>query len=296
MAVRTCYRHPARTTGASCTRCARPICPDCMVQAPVGHHCPTCVAEARGDMRKVRRVAFARRGGGRPGAGVVAGLVAAALIAVNVVVFVLDLGGDLTLRFADNAALVAAGEYYRMLTAAFLHSGLLHLAFNMLGLYLFGSQVEGAVGSGRFLALYLLAAVAGSATSHFFGAPFTYGVGASGAVFGIFGAFFVIARARSLDTAQIGGLIVVNLLIGAVVPRIDNAAHVGGLVTGAVIATVYEWAGRRRGSGAVAAQVGAVAAVAVLIAVATQVRVEQLRCDELGGAVVPQEACRNVRR
>ena len=289
MAARTCYRHPARATGASCTRCARPVCPECMIEAPVGHHCPTCVAEARGDMRRVRRVAFAGRGAGA------AGPVVLALVVINVAVFVLDLRGDLTLRFADNAVLVAEGEYYRMLTAAFLHSGLLHVAFNMMGLYLFGSQVEAAVGSGRFLVLYLLAAVAGSATSHFFGPAFGYGVGASGAVFGIFGAYFVIARARSLDTAQIGGLIVVNLLIGAAVPRIDNAAHVGGLVTGAVVAAVYEWAGRRRGSGAVVTQVGAVAAVAVAIVFATQLRVDQLRCDGTG-IVAPQEACRNVRR
>ena len=270
MAARTCYRHTDRTTGASCTRCERPICADCMVQAPVGHHCPTCVHEARGQMRQVRRVRFA-------GGGAAAGMVVLALIAINVIVFLVDAGDpQVTLRLADNAVLVARGEYYRMLTAAFLHAGLLHLAFNMFGLYLFGSQVEQIVGPARFLALYVLAAVGGSACSHFFGPAFTYGVGASGAVFGVLGAYFVIARARGLDTSQVGGLIVLNLLIGAAVPRIDNAAHVGGLLTGAAIAAAYEYAGRLRGTSAVAVQAGALAAVAAVITVATVVRVEQL--------------------
>lgn len=273
MATRTCYRHTDRATGASCTRCERPICPDCMIQAPVGHHCPTCVHEARGDMRRVRRVAFAR--GGPAGR---AGVVVTALVAVNVVVFLLDLGSDdVTRRFADNAVLVAQGEYYRMVTAAFLHAGLFHLGFNMFGLYLFGSQVEEALGGPRFLALYLLAAVGGSACSHFFGPPAGFGVGASGAVFGVLGAFFVIARFRGLDTSQVGGLIAVNLFIGAVVPRIDNAAHVGGLLTGAALGAAFEWSGRQRATTALLAQAGAVVVVAAVIAVATVVRVEQLQ-------------------
>lgn len=273
MATRTCYRHTERATGASCTRCERPICPDCMIQAPVGHHCPTCVQEGRRDMRRVRRVGFA------PGPGIRAGAVVGALIAVNVFVFVADLvDPGLTGRYADNALLVAReGEYYRMLTAAFLHAGLVHLGFNMFGLYLFGSQVEQALEPPRFITLYLLAALGGSACSHFFGLPATFGVGASGAVFGVLGAYYVIARFRGLDTSQVGGLIVVNLFLGAVVPRIDNAAHVGGLVTGAVLAAAFEWARRQRPGPALAVQAGAVAAVSVVIAVATLVRVDQLQ-------------------
>ncbi len=273
MATRTCYRHTERATGASCTRCERPICPDCMIQAPVGHHCPTCVREGRQDMRRVRRVGFA------PGAGVRMGAVVGALIAVNVFVFLADLvDPDLTRRYADNALLVARqGEYYRMLTAAFLHAGLLHLGFNMFGLYLFGSQVEQALEPPRFITLYLLSALGGSACSHFFGPPYTFGVGASGAVFGILGAFYVIARFRGLDTSQVGGLIVINLFLGAVIPQIDNAAHVGGLLTGAALAAAFEWARRRRPNVAAAVQAGAVTAVVVVIAVATMVRVDQLQ-------------------
>lgn len=273
MASETCYRHTTRVTGASCTRCGRPICPDCMIEAPVGHHCPTCVHEARTEMRQVKKVQFAR--GGITVAG---GLVCTILVAANVAIFVLGLTrNDLEFRFADNVLLVANnGEYYRMLTSAFLHAGLLHLGFNMFALYLFGSQVEAALGIPRFVALYLLAALGGSAASLFFSSPQQLSLGASGAVFGIFGAYFVIARTKGLDTSQVGGLIVINLILGAVVPQIDNAAHVGGLVTGAAVAAVYEWAGRQRGPTGVAAQIGGLAAVAVLIVAATMVRVQQV--------------------
>lgn len=244
-----------------------------MIEAPVGHHCPNCVHEARADMRKVNTVVFSR--GGLTVAG---GVVCTALVAVNVVVFLLQqTDAHLQLRFADNALLIARnGEYYRMFTAAFLHAGLLHLAFNMFGLYLFGSQVEAAVGVPRFAALYAMAAVGGSACSIFFGPPVQYGLGASGAVFGIFGAYFVIARGRGLDASQVGGLILINLFLGAVVPGIDNAAHVGGLATGAAVAAVYGWAGHQRGAPRFVAEAGGVLAVVAVIVVATLLRVHQL--------------------
>lgn len=274
MASQTCYRHTTRVTGASCTRCSRPICPDCMMEAPVGHHCPTCVHEAKTEMRKVKNVVFAR--GGITVAG---GLACTALVAVNVVVFLLDASQPTLFgRFADNAYLVARnGEYYRMFTAAFLHAGVLHLLFNMFGLYLFGSQLEAVVGTPRFVSVYALAAVGGSASSHFFGPPFQYSIGASGAVFGVFGACFVIARSRGMDTSQVGGFILINLFIGALVPQIDNAAHVGGLLTGAAVAAVYEWSARQRGSSRYAAELGGVLAVAAVIVMATLIRNEQIQ-------------------
>src|SRR4051795_3498065 len=116
----TCYRHPNRVTGASCTRCSRPICPDCMVEAPVGHHCPERV---RAEARRVRRpLAFANT----------PGLVVRALIAVNVVVYLLEESNSSVIaRFEMHPVSVAGGEYYRLLTAAFLHAGVLHIAFNM---------------------------------------------------------------------------------------------------------------------------------------------------------------------
>ena len=243
-----------------------------MIEAPVGHHCPTCVHEGRTEMRRVKKVSFAR--GGTPVTG---GVVCTLLVAANVAIFLLGLTrGDLEVRFADNALLVAGGEYYRMLTSAFLHAGLLHLGFNMFALYVFGSQVEAALGIVRFVALYVLAALGGAACSLYFSSPRQFSLGASGAVFGIFGASFVIARSRGLDVSQIGGLILINLFLGAVVPQIDNAAHVGGLITGAAVGAAYEWAGRQPGPAGVAAQVAGVAAVAVVIALVTMQRVNQL--------------------
>ena len=274
MASQTCYRHTDRVTGASCTRCSRPICPDCMIEAPVGHHCPTCVHEARAHMSKVHKVRFSA--GGLTVAG---GLVCTALLVVNVAVYVLGHSrANFEVRFADNALLVAHNhEYYRMITAAFLHANLLHLVFNMFGLYLFGSQVEAAVGAPRFATLYGLAAVGGSACSQFFGPAGQFSVGASGAVFGIFGAFFVIARSKGMDVSQVGGLIMINLFLGAVIPGIDNAAHVGGLLTGAAVAGVYELAGRRPASTRLLAEVGGAIGVAAVIVLATLIRVHQLR-------------------
>ncbi|MGI8684314.1 MAG: rhomboid family intramembrane serine protease [Acidimicrobiales bacterium] len=274
MASQTCYRHTGRVTGASCTRCGRPICPDCMIEAPVGHHCPTCVHEARTEMKQVKKVVFTR-GGQMAAAG---GIVCTLLVAANVVVFVLGLGDrSIDLRFANNAFVIAQnGEYYRMLTSAFLHAGLFHIGFNMALLYLFGSQVESLLGVPRFVALYLLAALGGSAASLWFSSVLAFSLGASGAVFGIFGAYFVIARSKGLDTSQVVGLIVINLVLGAVIPQIDNAAHIGGLVTGAAVAAVYEWGGRQRGAAGVATQVAGVVAVAAVIVVATIMRVNQI--------------------
>lgn len=274
MASQTCYRHTSRVTGASCTRCGRPICPDCMIEAPVGHHCPTCVHEARTEMKQVKKVVFTRAGQMPAARGIVCTL----LVAANVVVFVLGLSDrSIELRFANNAFAIAQnGEYYRMLTSAFLHAGLFHIGFNMALLYLFGSQVESLLGIPRFAALYLLAALGGSAASLWFSSVVAFSLGASGAVFGIFGAYFVIARSKGLDTSQVVGLIVINLVLGAVIPQIDNAAHIGGLVTGAAVAAVYEWGGRQRGAAGVATQVAGVVAVAAVIVVATIMRVNQI--------------------
>lgn len=266
MATTTCYRHPKRTTGASCTRCGKPICPDCMVEAPVGHHCPDCV---RSEARRVRRpFAFAKGNG----------FVVRALIAANVVVFLWQQSNrTVTGRFADAPLRTAQhGEYYRMLTGAFLHAGLLHIAFNMLCLWMLGVALEGAVGRVRFLAIYLAAAFGGSVCSYWLSNPRISGVGASGAVFGVFGAYFVIARARRADTSQVVGLIVVNLLIGIATPGIDNWAHLGGLLTGGLLAAGFDVSARSEGWTKVVLQVVAfVSVVGVLIAL-TNVRTDRI--------------------
>ncbi|HUR17828.1 MAG TPA: rhomboid family intramembrane serine protease [Acidimicrobiales bacterium] len=274
----TCYRHADRATGASCTRCGRAICTECMIQAPVGHHCPTCVAEARGDTEKYRRVRWDRHNVGSRSAATTAAMV---LIALNVVVFVIDRSDPtIQFRFADNPLLVARGDAYRLVTAAFLHANVLHLGLNMFGLYLFGPQLERSLGWARFVALYMVSALGAGICFFFFAALGTFSVGASGAVFGLFGAFFVILRARGGDTSQIVGLIVLNLFIGASVPGIDNYAHIGGLLTGGAVALLYERLPVRHGRSQLAVQLAAVAGVVVVLASLAGVRSRQLRTRE----------------
>jgi len=235
-----------------------------MVQAPVGHHCPDCVREGAKGVRRVRPAPTPA-------------LVVKGLVALNVLVFLLQQGDPTVLdRFADQPTLVAGGEYYRMITAAFLHANLLHILFNMVGLYVFGTQVEAILGRVRFLALYLVAALGGSLCSLLLGPSGTYGVGASGAVFGLFGAYFVLARARRMDTSQVVGLIVINLLFGAINPVIDNYAHIGGLLAGGVVAVAYTSTERLSGPSRVAAQATAVAGILAAFAVLVVLRTSQL--------------------
>ena len=292
----TCYRHADRVTGVTCTRCGRAICVDCMVQASVGHHCPSCVAEAARAPGGERRVRWDRPGRTAPATVAVLGL-----IAVNVAVFLVDRSDPtIQLRFADNPLLVARGDVYRLLTAAFLHANLLHLGLNMFGLYLFGPPLESALGKVRFLALYLLSALGAGVCFYYFASLGTFSVGASGAVFGLFGAFFVMLRSRGGDTSQIVGLIVINLFIGASVPGIDNYAHIGGLLTGGAVAFLYDRAAaaaagaagpgatRRRDTGARAAvlQVVGVSVMIVVLAALAGSRGRQLRAREGVGYVV----------
>lgn len=242
----TCYRHGDRRAGVSCQRCARPICPSCMIPASVGFHCPEC-ARAGTPQVQTSRTLFTRR---RP-------LVTMVLIALNALAFLVVVAtaevagqglmwglprgpvGDWGFLvgfglFADlTPAGVAAGEPWRIITGGFLHAGLFHLGMNMLLLWLLGSQLEPALGRMRFLALYVTGLIAGS-----FGVllvdPTSPTVGASGAIFGLMGAMVMAQRARGIDPWQsgIGGLIVLNLLITFTVPGISVGGHIGGLVGG----------------------------------------------------------------
>ncbi len=146
--------------------------------------------------------------------------------------------------------LIASGEYWRLFTATFLHSGLIHLGFNVLGLFIFGQQIERLYGHARFLAIYILAGLAGSVASYLFSiasSPNSIGVGASGAVFGILGAlvaFFLSNRDRfgEIGRNTLFGLLIIsaiNLFFGFVTPGIDNFAHIGGFTGGFLLGIVY---------------------------------------------------------
>jgi membrane associated rhomboid family serine protease len=230
-----CYRHADRPTGLHCTRCGNPTCPDCMIPAPVGHHCPACVAGARKDMRKVRTVTWSRPGVGE---------VVLALLVANVVIHVLvQQDPSLIDRFGNQRARVVDGEYYRLLTTAFLHLGWGHLALNCFWLAYLGTLVEGGLGRARFTALYLLSALGGSVATLLVGPPAS--AGASGAVFGVTGAAWVVLRRRGVDTSFLVGLTVVNLFVSLALPQINWVAHAGGLATGIVVATGFGWAESR---------------------------------------------------
>jgi membrane associated rhomboid family serine protease len=206
-----------------------------MIPAPVGHHCPACVAAARKDMRNVRTVRWSR-----PRTGVVT----AALLVANLVIHVvIQEDPSLLGRFANQRAAVAGGEYYRLLTTAFIHVGWVHLAVNCFTLGYLGTLVEAVIGRARFVALYLLCALGGSVATLVAGPPAS--AGASGAIFGVTGAAWILLRHRRVDTGPLVGLIAVNLLISFAVPQMNGVSHVGGLVTGIVIASGFGWAESR---------------------------------------------------
>ena len=237
--IEVCYRHPEVPTRVHCTRCERPICPDCMIPAPVGFQCPECVAEARREFRQ---------GPGRPLRGGVS--VTKALLVAIAIPFVIEIvvGGPQAL-FNPSAKLlfdlgamqpiaVAGGQFWRLFTAMFLHAGVLHVALNAYFFWLFGRVVESVYGKTWMLLIYLVAGFLASVASYAFGPVTTLAVGASGAISGVFGAFIAYNYRRRHLTANAANLrmaltvIVLNAVIAFAYRSIDWRAHVGGLIAG----------------------------------------------------------------
>lgn len=270
--VPVCYRHPKRETYLRCSRCDRPICTDCMHEASVGHHCPECVAEARRTVRS-GKTTF---GGSVIGQH---GYVTKTLVGINIAVMVISaalaggrglfggglggiLGGSTTLtekgavigvlQYRNNATNeiinvptgVADGEWYRLITSMFLHYGLLHLALNMWALWVLGRNLEGALGPLRFTILYFVSGVGGSVACYVF-TPGAQAAGASGAIYGLFAALFILLRRLQRDTSSIIMVLVVNLVLSFAIPGISIAAHIGGLVTGGILAVALAYAPRK---------------------------------------------------
>lgn len=266
----TCYRHPEREAHIRCTRCNRRICPDCMVAASVGFQCPECVRQGNKGVRRGRTV-FGGAVTGDPG------YVTKVLIAVNALVWLVQIGAGSSFEHrlwliggpAFDPVLmervgVADGESYRLLTAAFLHGGLVHLALNMYALYLFGPPLEGALGRVRFITLYFVSALGGSAVSYAFSNPAQPSLGASGAIFGLLGAFLVVSRRMGRDTTGVLILLAINFVYGLIVPRIDWHAHLGGLITGVLTAVAFAYAPK---VGRTAVQTGGVLGVLAAVVV-----------------------------
>ncbi|MBL3665042.1 rhomboid family intramembrane serine protease [Streptomyces sp. M2CJ-2] len=277
-----CYRHPDRETGIRCTRCERPICPECMVSASVGFQCPECVRGRGPGAGHAPTASMPRTIAG----GTVAGdprLITKILLGINIAVFIAVHAWP---SLSDRLVLigtwpplgpvegVAEGEWYRLVTSMFTHEAIWHLGFNMLGLWWLGGPLEQALGRARYLALYLISGLAGSALTYLLAPGTTASLGASGAIFGLFGAMAVLMRRLDYDIRPIIALLVINLVF-TFSPGFDIAwqAHVGGLVAGVVIGYAMVHASRERRA---LIQYGTCALVLAVVVLMTLLRTAQL--------------------
>lgn len=294
--VHVCYRHNKRETYVRCTRCDRHICGDCMRSAPVGQQCVDCVHKGNKAVRQAVGV-FGGRITDTPVATII-------LIALNVLAYLGELvrpgvverfdmfgeglanahGGHYVFEGfvypGFHAIGVAHGEWYRLITGTFLHMlpaqggfGILHIVFNMMSLWVIGRAVERTLGSVRFAALYMLSALGGSVLV-FLIAPQTETVGASGAIFGLTGAYFVFSRrlGRNIPVAK---RLLINSVIWMVVSAVVTSwqGHLGGLLTGCAVALAFAYAPRER---RVLVQAGATAGVFVLLALLVVLKISSL--------------------
>jgi membrane associated rhomboid family serine protease len=241
-----CYRHPHREALIRCTRCDRPICPDCMRPASVGFHCPDDVAEGKRTVRAARTSVGARLMDAPP-------YVTGTLLALNVVVYVLTATAPHA-TFNDPGAATRSGKglfydwqllpaavrfdhrYYELITSAFLHASVLHIASNMIALVFVGPPLERLLGRWRFLAVYVLSALGGSAAIYAFGNEIGTTVGASGAIFGLFGGCLVLVRRLGLDLQWLVSIIALNFVLTFSIAGISKLGHIGGFVTGVLAA------------------------------------------------------------
>jgi membrane associated rhomboid family serine protease len=273
----TCYRHPGRETYVSCVRCGRPACPDCLRQAAVGQQCVECIKAANRTTRQATGQ-FGGRVSDRP-------IVTYTLIALNVLAYLTEIANQNTV--INNWAMVgklgpfgvADGQWYRLITSAFLHEppstgfGITHILFNMWALYVVGPALERWLGQLRFTVVYLVSALGGSVLFYLVAPPSAVAFGASGAIFGLFGGWFVLARRLRADVRQVVLLIALNLGITFFVHGIAWQAHVGGLITGTALTAAYVYAPRANRT---VLQVAATVALLALLVLGVVIRDHQL--------------------
>jgi membrane associated rhomboid family serine protease len=274
-----CYRHPNREALIRCTRCDRPICPDCMRPASVGFHCPDDVGLANKTVRAPRTSVGARMMQSPPYVtwGLIAANVAVYLVTASQSVKGLTQPGDgSSTLFVDwqlfAPAIHGNDEYYRLLTSAFLHVSLLHIASNMLALFIIGPPLERLLGQWRFGVVYLLGALGGSAAVYAWGQVSTAEVGASGAIFGLFAAALVLVRKLGLDPQWLIGIIVLNFVFTFSIHNISKLGHIGGFVAGGLAALAIAGLPQSRKRFSLQTQLTGLAGIAVLIVVVIGVR------------------------
>jgi membrane associated rhomboid family serine protease len=231
----SCYRHPNRETGVSCSNCGNPICPDCMTATPVGMRCPDC-ARQRTPVRTMRALA-------------VDPIATYVLIVINVLVY---FGASNSVKTASDLVLfgpaVADGDWWRLVTSGFVHVEFWHIALNMLALYWLGRMIEPALGHARFVAIYFASLLTGSLGVMLL-QPDASTYGASGAIFGLLGATIVMARNRDIDLVQSGLLPILALNLGLTfvfAGSLSVGGHLGGLAGGFLVTIVVEELARRR--------------------------------------------------
>lgn len=283
--VPVCYRHTGRETYVRCLRCDRPICPDCMNEAPVGFQCPQCVGVGTPTGRQASTV-FGGSHRGEPGHMTIV------LIAINMSVFVgiVVLGGlqaaigegsnrlfasatELSGLLGVLPSAVAHGQYWRLITAMFVHFGVLHIVLNMWVLWVLGRYLERVLGPARFTAVYLLCGLGGNVAVYLFSSVGSLAGGASTALFGLFGVMFVVNRKLGLSNKGLLVLIMINLGLTFALPNISIFGHLGGLATGALAGFGLAYAPH---SSRTAVQVLVLSGIAALLVVSTLFRTSML--------------------
>jgi membrane associated rhomboid family serine protease len=285
-----CVRHPDRPTGLTCVRCGRPACPECLREAAVGYQCVDCVRSGARTIRQPRTVAGASMSTG------FTPVITYALIAINVVVFAItalqagspvdnDRGSALFRAWALWPPAVADGQLVRLVGSGFLHYGPLHLAVNMFALWVVGRDVERVLGRSRYLAVYFISILGGSAAVMTFELN-AVTAGASGAIFGLFGALGIVLWRLRQNPGPIVAIIVINVVISVATPGISLWGHLGGLAAGTAAALgllfVPGWL-RPGGSPASQRAIGwaSLGAVALLAVVVIVIRIATIR-ENLG--------------
>ena len=262
-----CPRHPDTVAYVRCQRCDRPTCPACQVPSSVGVHCVDCARRSQAGRRQPRTLL---------GGNMVSdALVTKILIGLCVIVYALQVlvpglaAQSLELRLGFMPV-VAAQEPWRFLTTAFLHADYMHIGFNMLTLWVLGRTLEPLLGRWRFTSIYLLSALGGSTMIYWLSWPgteswLTLTVGASGAVFGLFSAMFIVQRRFGRDTSGIVALVGINAVVSILGANISWQGHLGGLLVGGIVSAIYAWAprGKRKAVGIVGTIVVAIALVAL---------------------------------
>jgi membrane associated rhomboid family serine protease len=271
MASDRCYRHPMRETLIHCTRCDRPICPECMRPASVGFHCPDDVKLGQQTQRAPRTIVGAAIESGRP-------YVTWTLIGLNVLVYLITAKtSDRGLNKPSTSWLFRKWvlspfdvahehDYYRLLTSAFLHWDPLHIAVNMFALAIIGAPLEQLLGAWRFAAVYLVSAFGGGVFVYAFSNHFAQVAGASGAIYGLFATCLLFVRELHLDPRWLVGTIALNFVLSRAVPNLSFAGHLGGFVIGGVAAVAIGGLPWRRRRFSVAIQSSGLGGILVVLA------------------------------